>query len=81
VARLAPGDAFAVLLVHQSPERAQLALARLTAAIERHVFPQRRRVAVQAAIAGWPADGEDAAGLLARAGASAAAPTVLPEAA
>lgn len=81
VARLAPGDAFAVLFVHQSPERAQLALARLTAAIERHVFPQRRRVAVEAAIAGWPADGEDAAGLLARAGASATALTVLPEAA
>ena len=67
VARLSPEDSFAVLLAHQTPERARIAVERLVAAVDRHAFPQRRRPAVRAGIAAWPLDGETAETLLAAA--------------
>jgi diguanylate cyclase (GGDEF)-like protein len=65
VGRLAPGDAFGVLLSHQTPDRARVAVERLVAAVARHAFPQRRRVTVQAGLAAWPLDGDSAAALIA----------------
>ncbi len=80
VARLAPGDSFALLFAHQTPERAQAAVDRLIAAVARHSFPQRRRVAVRAGVAAWPLDGDTAAGLLAAARSAASAVSVSPAA-
>ncbi|MEO6462263.1 MAG: sensor domain-containing diguanylate cyclase [Candidatus Eisenbacteria bacterium] len=73
VARLAPGPSFAILLAHQTPERARLVLERLVGAVARHSFPQRRHIALQAGLATWPLDGDSAARLLA-----AATPTPTP---
>ena len=79
VARLAPGDAFGILLAHQTPDRARTAVERLAAAVARHAFPQRRRMTVQAGVAAWPLDGDRAAALIAHA--AAATVTGLEEAA
>jgi diguanylate cyclase (GGDEF)-like protein len=82
VARLAPGPSFAILLGHQTPERARLVLDRLVAAVARHSFPQRRHVTLLAGLASWPLDGDSAARLLAVATpAVSVSPSIIAEAA
>jgi diguanylate cyclase (GGDEF)-like protein len=67
VARLAPGDEFAALLPHQSPEQALAAKERIAIALAGHVFPRRRRLGVDLGVAAYPVDGLDGAALLAHA--------------
>lgn len=82
LARLAPGPSFALLLAHQTPERARVVLDRIVGAVARHSFPQRRHVTLLAGLASWPLDGDSAAGLLARATpAASASPSLDAEAA
>jgi diguanylate cyclase (GGDEF)-like protein len=71
IARLAPGDEFAALLPHQSPEQAQAARARLAAALGAHSFPRRRRLHVSLGTATFPHQAHDRESLLARAQESA----------
>jgi len=54
VARLAPEDAFALLLPHQGEEAAGRAVDRLVSAIARHGFTGRRRLAATSGLAVWP---------------------------
>jgi len=67
VARLGPGDEFAVLLPHQSPEQAQAASERFQAALAAHTFPRRRRLRVSVGVASYPDEAHDVASLLLRA--------------
>jgi len=67
VGRLAPGDEFAVLMPHQTAEAARQAALRVRQAIGGHTFPRRRRLGADVGVACYPADGPDAAALLARA--------------
>jgi diguanylate cyclase (GGDEF)-like protein len=67
VARLAPGDEFALLLPHQAPEAGRAAAERIREAIDAHSFPRRRRLGVTVAVATYPHDGGDKDTLLARA--------------
>jgi diguanylate cyclase (GGDEF)-like protein len=55
VARLAPDDAFALLLPHQGEDAARRAVERLVAAIVRHPFADRRRFTPAAGSFVWPA--------------------------
>jgi diguanylate cyclase (GGDEF)-like protein len=64
VARLGPGDEFAALLPHQSPEQALLARDRIAVALHSHSFPRRRRLTVSLGVATYPHDAADAAALL-----------------
>jgi diguanylate cyclase (GGDEF)-like protein len=54
VARLAPEDAFALLLPHQGEEAAGRAVDRLVSAIARHGFAGRRRLSATSGLAVWP---------------------------
>jgi len=65
VARLAPGDAFALLLPHQARESANHAAERVRHAVDAHAFPRRRRLAVAIGVASYPADADGAEALLA----------------
>jgi len=67
VGRLAPGDEFAVLMPHQTADAARQAALRVRQAIGGHTFPRRRRLGADVGVACYPADGPDAAALLARA--------------
>lgn len=67
VARLAPGDEFALILPHQSREQAHEAAGRMKDAIDAHSFPRRRRLTVAAAVATFPHDAMDPVALLERA--------------
>ncbi len=67
VARLAPGDEFALILPHQSREQAQQAAERMKDAIDAHSFPRRRRLTVAVAVANCPHDAMDPVALLQRA--------------
>ncbi|MEP7027322.1 MAG: sensor domain-containing diguanylate cyclase [Candidatus Eisenbacteria bacterium] len=67
VARLAPGDEFALLLPHQGLEPARAAAERIQAAIGAHSFPRRRRLSVRLGVATFPQDGSDGETLIARA--------------
>jgi GGDEF domain-containing protein len=52
-------------LPHQTPEQALAARDRIEAALHGHAFPRRRRLTVGLGVAAYPADGADAASLLA----------------
>jgi diguanylate cyclase (GGDEF)-like protein len=67
VARLAPGDEFAAILPHQSPEQAQAARERFQAALAAHTFPRRRRLRVNLGVATYPDEAHDSGSLLERA--------------
>jgi diguanylate cyclase (GGDEF)-like protein len=70
IARLGPGDEFALLLPHQDAEAARQAVDRLARAIEAHAFPKRRRVGVSLGWAVYPHDAVEREALLARAAVS-----------
>jgi diguanylate cyclase (GGDEF)-like protein len=67
VARLAPGDEFALILSHQAPEQARQAAERVKQAIDAHSFPRRRRLSVTVGIATFPHDAVEKDQLIARA--------------
>lgn len=67
LARLAPGDEFALLLPHQSAEAAAQAAARLKEALDGHVFPRRRRLSVSIGVVAYPDDGAEQTALLSNA--------------
>ena len=56
-----------VLLPSMRRERAEERATALAAAVEKHIFPRRKRMALQAGIAAYPADADEAQGLLAQA--------------
>ncbi len=67
LARLGPGDEFALILPHQEKDAARQALDRVARAIETHAFPKRRRVGVSIGWACFPEDALEREALLARA--------------
>ncbi|MGH7726145.1 MAG: diguanylate cyclase domain-containing protein [Candidatus Eiseniibacteriota bacterium] len=67
IARLAPGDEFAILLSHQAADAAQVAAHRLKQLVDAHLFPRRRRLSVSAGVATFPQDGIERGALLAHA--------------
>ena len=56
VARLAPGDGFALLLPHQGVEQAKAAAQRIQEAVDTHTFPRRRRLSVSLGLATYPVE-------------------------
>jgi len=64
VARLAPGDEFALLLPHQGEGPAREAAERIRSAIEAHAFPRRRRLTAKVGVATYPAHADSPDALL-----------------
>jgi len=64
VARLAPGDEFALLLPHQGEAAAYAAAERIRSAIEAHAFPRRRRLTAKVGVATYPAHADSPDALL-----------------
>ena len=64
VARLAPGDEFALLLPHQGEGPAREAAERIRTAIEAHAFPRRRRLTAKVGVATYPAHADSPDALL-----------------
>jgi diguanylate cyclase (GGDEF)-like protein len=64
VARLGPGDEFALLLPHQGEGPAREAAERVRAAIEAHAFPRRRRLTAKVGVATYPAHADSPDALL-----------------
>jgi diguanylate cyclase (GGDEF)-like protein len=64
VARLGPGDEFAVLLPHQGDVPARAAGERIKAAIDAHAFPRRRRLTAQVGVVTYPAHADSPEALL-----------------